>query len=89
MSQADHDDPYTGSREKSALHATPNDVAISTVAIDLAKDVFELGFADADARIGEPRRLNRTVFARGLYNRPPLRVASRLTTANRVQSPCG
>lgn len=33
------------------MHATPNNVAISTVAIDLAKDVFELAFADADARI--------------------------------------
>jgi transposase len=74
MSQADHDDPDTGSREKSAMHATPNNVAISTVAIDLAKDVFELAFADADARIVERRRLNRTAFARVLDNRPPLRV---------------
>ncbi|HEY6941491.1 hypothetical protein [Dokdonella sp.] len=28
------------------MHATPTNVAISTVAIDLAKDVFELAFAD-------------------------------------------
>ena len=56
------------------MHATPNNVAISTVAIDLAKDVFELAFADADARIVERRRLNRTAFARVLDNRPPLRV---------------
>ena len=56
------------------MHATPNNVAISTVAIDLAQDVFELAFADAGARIVERRRLNRTAFARVLDNRPPLRV---------------
>ena len=32
----------TGSREESAMHATLNNVAISTVAIDLAKDVFKV-----------------------------------------------
>ena len=56
------------------MHATPNNVAISTVAIDLAQDVFELAFADAGARIVERRRLNRTAFARALDNRQPLRV---------------
>ena len=55
------------------MHATPDNGAIATVAIDLAKDVFELAFADADARIVERRRLNRTAFARVLDNRPPLR----------------
>jgi hypothetical protein len=56
------------------MHATPDNGAIATVAIDLAKDVFELAFVDADARIVERRRLNRTEFARVLDNRPPLRV---------------
>jgi hypothetical protein len=66
MSQADHDDPDTGSREESAMHATPSNVAISTVAIDLAKPVFEFAFADADARIIERRRVNRTEMSRSL-----------------------
>lgn len=49
------------------MHAT-------TVAIDLAKDVFELAFADAQGRIVERRRLSRQGFARSLSNHPPLRV---------------
>ena len=49
------------------MHAT-------TVAVDLAKDVFELAFADADGRIIERKRLNRNAFSRCLANRPPLRV---------------
>src|SRR5215475_5032214 len=49
------------------MHAT-------TVAVDLAKDVFELAFADADHRIGERRRLSRRAFAAALQNRGPLRV---------------
>lgn len=56
------------------MHATPNIAAVSTVAIDLAKDVFELAFADADACIVERRRLSRNAFARALDNRAPLRV---------------
>lgn len=32
------------------MHATPKSTAASTVAIDLAKDVFDLAFPDADAR---------------------------------------
>ena len=56
------------------MHATPNNAAVSTVAVDLAKDVFELAFADAQARIVERCRLNRSAFARVLDNRSPLRV---------------
>lgn len=49
------------------MHAT-------TVAIDLAKDVFELAFADAGGHIVERKRLSRRAFARSLHNRPPLAV---------------
>ncbi|MGH7593447.1 MAG: IS110 family transposase [Gemmatimonadales bacterium] len=49
------------------MHAT-------TVAIDLAKDVFELGFADANHRVLERKRLARQPFTHCLENRPPLRV---------------
>lgn len=49
------------------MHAT-------TVAIDLAKDVFELAFADAGHRVIERRRLKRAAFARVLENREPLHV---------------
>jgi transposase len=54
-------------REESAMHAT-------TVAIDLAKDVFELAYADADHRIVARKRLSRRAFARVLDNQGPLRV---------------
>ena len=56
------------------MHATPKIATASTLAIDLAKDVFELAFADADARVVERRRLNRAAFATALDNRTPLRV---------------
>lgn len=46
----------------------------TTVAIDLAKDVFELAFADAQGRISERKRLSRNAFSCSLANRPPLRV---------------
>ena len=46
----------------------------TTVVIDLAKDVFQLGFADAAHRVLERKRLKRAAFARVLENRPPLRV---------------
>ena len=46
----------------------------TTVAIDLAKDVFELAFADASGRITERKRLSRKAFARCLENRPRLEV---------------
>jgi transposase len=49
------------------MHAT-------TVAIDLAKDVFELAFADSRGRIIERKRLSRAAFARSLIKRPPLKV---------------
>lgn len=44
------------------------------LAIDLAKDVFELAFADVTGRIVERRRLKRGPFAACLDNRVPLRV---------------
>jgi transposase len=46
----------------------------TTVAIDLAKDVFELGFADAGNRMLDRKRLARKAFAHCMENRPPLRV---------------
>jgi len=49
------------------MHAT-------TVAVDLAKDVFELAFADAEHRIVQRRRLSRRAFAQALGNTEPLRV---------------
>lgn len=49
------------------MHAT-------TVAIDLAKDVFELAFADPAGRILERKRLTRRAFSRVMENRPPLTV---------------
>ena len=56
------------------MHATPKSAAASSVAIDLAKDVFERAFADVDARILERLRLKRAPFAHVLDNRAPLRV---------------
>jgi hypothetical protein len=47
---------------------------ITTVAIDLAKDVFELTFADAQGRIVERKRLSRSAFSRYLRHHPSLRV---------------
>lgn len=46
----------------------------TTVAIDLAKDVFELAYADGDGGIVARKRLSRRAFARCLENRPPLEV---------------
>ena len=46
----------------------------STVAIDLAKEVFQLAFADDRGRVLERKRLSRRAFARALEQRPPLRV---------------
>lgn len=46
----------------------------STVAIDLAKEVFELAFADAQGRVIERKRLSRKTFARVMEQRLPLRV---------------
>jgi len=55
------------------MHATPPAAAASTVAIDLAKDVFELAFANG-ARIDERPRRSRRAFARAFDNRAPLRI---------------
>lgn len=46
----------------------------TTVAIDLAKDVFELAFAERAGRIAGRKRLSRRAFATCLVNRPPLEV---------------
>jgi transposase len=45
-----------------------------TVGIDLAKNVFELAFADEQHRIIKRERLSRAQFARRWVNQPPLRV---------------
>ncbi len=44
------------------------------VAVDLAKDVLELAFADASGRIVGRKRLNRAAFVRAFDNRPALRI---------------
>jgi len=49
------------------MHAT-------TVAVDLAKDVFELAFADADHHIVQRKRVSRRAFAQTFGNRSPLRI---------------
>jgi len=46
----------------------------TTVAIDLAKDVFELAFSDGTHRVVERKRLSRTKFARAFENYAPLRI---------------
>jgi len=46
----------------------------TTVAIDLAKDVLELGFEDAKGRIIDRKRLRRSAFDKALVNVPPLTV---------------
>jgi hypothetical protein len=42
--------------------------------VDLAKEVFELAFADADYRIVQRKRLSRRAFAQALGSCGPLRV---------------
>jgi len=54
-------------RKGAVKHAT-------TVAVDLAKEVFELAFADAEYRIVQRKRLSRRAFALALGNSGPLRV---------------
>ncbi len=49
------------------MHAT-------TVAVDLAKDVFDLAYADAAHRIVGRKRLSRRAFAHALDNQGPLHV---------------
>jgi glyoxylase-like metal-dependent hydrolase (beta-lactamase superfamily II) len=46
----------------------------TTVAVDLAKNVFELAIAGADWRISERQRLNRARFAAFFVHRAPCRV---------------
>lgn len=46
----------------------------TTVAVDLAKHVFELAVAGADWRISERYRLNRTKFTQFFARRPPCQV---------------
>jgi hypothetical protein len=46
----------------------------TNVAINLAKDVFELAFADTGGRIVERRRLSRSAFSRCLLRCSPLPV---------------
>jgi transposase len=62
-----NDDMDSPPQESAAMHAT-------TVAIDLAKDIFELAFADAQHRVIERKRFSRSAFSRCLLNPPPLRV---------------
>lgn len=46
----------------------------TTVAVDLAKTVFELAITDEKGRITERKRLSREAFARFFANRPPCRI---------------
>jgi hypothetical protein len=50
------------------------DMYSTTVAIDLAKNVFERAVAGAHWRIGERHRLSRAKFAQFFVNRPPCNV---------------
>lgn len=56
------------------MNATPDQAGLATVGVDLAKDAFQLSFADADWRIVQRKRLSRPRFAAELHNRPPLHV---------------
>ena len=56
------------------MHATPESAQIATVAIDLAKDVFELASADAQWHLVERQRLTRRAFAKAFDNVPPRRI---------------
>ena len=46
----------------------------TTVAVDLAKTVFELAIIDEQARLVERKRLSREAFSRFFANRPPCRI---------------
>jgi len=46
----------------------------TTVAVDLAKNVFELAVADSEGKIGERLRLNRARFSSFFVHRAPCRV---------------
>jgi transposase len=46
----------------------------TTVAVDLAKSVFELAVSDGQGRVTERKRLSREAFSRFFINRPPCRI---------------
>lgn len=46
----------------------------TTVAVDLAKSVFELAASDVQGRVTERKRLSREAFSRFFINRPPCRI---------------
>lgn len=56
------------------MHATPQSALPATVAVDLAKDVFELAYADGAGHIVQRRRLSRSAFGRAFDNRAALHV---------------
>ncbi len=54
------------------LNAAP--AHITTVAVDLAKSVFELAIGDGQGRVTERKRLSREAFSRFFIKRPPCRI---------------
>ncbi len=56
------------------MHATPESATATTLPVDLAMDVFKLGFANAQGRIIKRERLRRNPFARRLDNDTRLRI---------------
>jgi transposase len=56
------------------MHATPIPDTAATVAVDLAKDVFQLAFAAAPGQRVRHQRLSRTAFADAFDNVPPRRI---------------
>jgi hypothetical protein len=55
------------------MHATPISDTAATIAVDLAKDVFQLAFAAAPGQCVRHQRLSRTAFAHAFDNVPPRR----------------
>src|SRR3569833_1125976 len=51
------------------LQRKESDMKSTTVAVDLAKSVFQLAVADASWKVIETHRLTRSQFARWLHNR--------------------
>lgn len=47
---------------------------VTTIAVDLAKNVFELAFADGQRRVVQRKRLSRGAFAKVLVEHPPVRL---------------
>lgn len=56
------------------MNATPETRAATQVAVDLAKTVFELAYADAAGQPVQRARLNRTAFAHAFDNHAPLKI---------------